>query len=65
MLQHLALIGILVAVRAIHHRLRPPIDGSSIITPDWTAGIIIGLWDDAEALYPPPLLDAPGRGRNQ
>ncbi|POR34019.1 Sedoheptulose-1,7-bisphosphatase [Tolypocladium paradoxum] len=31
-----------------------PLDGSSIIAPNWTVGTIIGIWDGASALHQPP-----------
>jgi sedoheptulose-bisphosphatase len=31
-----------------------PLDGSSIIAPNWTVGTIIGVWDGQSALHQPP-----------
>jgi sedoheptulose-bisphosphatase len=31
-----------------------PLDGSSIIAPNWTVGTIIGVWDGCSALHQPP-----------
>ncbi|PNY29453.1 Sedoheptulose-1,7-bisphosphatase [Tolypocladium capitatum] len=31
-----------------------PLDGSSIIAPNWTVGTIVGIWDGASALRQPP-----------
>lgn len=31
-----------------------PLDGSSIIAPNWTVGTIIGIWDGPSALHQPP-----------
>lgn len=31
-----------------------PLDGSSIIAPDWTVGTILGIWDGASALHQKP-----------
>jgi sedoheptulose-bisphosphatase len=31
-----------------------PLDGSSIIAPNWTVGTIIGIWDGATALHQNP-----------
>lgn len=31
-----------------------PLDGSSIIAPNWTVGTIIGIWDGASALHQQP-----------
>jgi len=31
-----------------------PLDGSSIIAPNWTVGTIIGVWDGSSALHRPP-----------
>lgn len=31
-----------------------PLDGSSIIAPNWTVGTIVGIWDGPSALHQPP-----------
>jgi sedoheptulose-bisphosphatase len=31
-----------------------PLDGSSIIAPNWSVGTIIGIWDDASAIHQKP-----------
>lgn len=31
-----------------------PLDGSSIITPNWAVGTVIGIWDGPSALHQPP-----------
>ncbi|KAF1831662.1 sedoheptulose-1,7-bisphosphatase [Decorospora gaudefroyi] len=31
-----------------------PLDGSSIIAPNWSVGTIIGIWDSTSALHQPP-----------
>lgn len=31
-----------------------PLDGSSIIAPNWTVGTILGIWDGASSLRQPP-----------
>lgn len=31
-----------------------PLDGSSIIAPNWTVGTIVGIWDGPSAIHQPP-----------